>query len=65
MIKVSVLYPQSAGSKFDIDYYVTKHMPMVRQKVGSALKGMAVEQGLSGGQPGTAPTYIAAGHPYF
>jgi uncharacterized protein (TIGR02118 family) len=62
MIKVSVLYPQSAGSKFDMDYYVKKHMPMVRQKVGSALKGMAVEQGLSGGQPGTAPTYIAAGH---
>ena len=31
MIKVSVLYPNSAGGRFDIAYYVDKHMPMVRQ----------------------------------
>lgn len=28
MIKVSVFYPNTAGCKFDMDYYLTRHMPM-------------------------------------
>jgi hypothetical protein len=31
MIKVSVLYPNSEGKKFDMGYYCSKHMPMVQQ----------------------------------
>lgn len=62
MIKVSVLYPNSADSKFDMNYYLTKHMPMVKQKLGSACKGMAVEQGIAGGAPGAPATFIAMGH---
>jgi uncharacterized protein (TIGR02118 family) len=65
MIKVSVLYPNSAGSRFDMDYYLQKHIPMVRTKLGPALKAAAVEKGLSGGAPGTPPTYIAIGHLLF
>jgi len=53
MIRVNVLYPNNPGATFDMDYYLNKHMPMVRQKMGVALKGMTVDQGLSGGQPGT------------
>jgi len=44
MIKVSVLYPNGVGAKFDIDYYCTQHMPMVQEKCGSPLKGVGVEQ---------------------
>jgi uncharacterized protein (TIGR02118 family) len=62
MIKVSVLYPNSAGATFDMAYYLNSHMPMVKQKLGAALKGMAVEEGLGGGQPGAPATYIAMGH---
>ena len=65
MIKVTVMYPAGKDSKFDIDYYCKSHMPMVQAKVGSALKKMAVEQGLAGGAPGSAPTYLAFGHLYF
>ena len=65
MIKVSVFYPNTPGSTFDMPYYLDKHMPMVRQKLGAALKGMAVEQGLGGGQPGAPPTYKAMGHLLF
>jgi uncharacterized protein (TIGR02118 family) len=65
MIKVSVFYPYSAGAAFDMNYYVTKHMPMVRQKLGAACKGMAVEQGVAGGAPGAPPTYVAMGHLLF
>jgi uncharacterized protein (TIGR02118 family) len=62
MIKVTVFYPNSPGAKFDMDYYVGKHMPLVREKSGLACKGMAVDQGLAGGAPGSAATYVAMGH---
>ena len=65
MIKVSVLYPAGDDAKFDIDYYCKRHMPMVQEKVGSALKSMAVEQGLAGATPGAPPAYVAMGHLYF
>lgn len=65
MIKVSVLYPNNAGSKFDMEYYLAKHMPMVRQKLAPTLRGSAVEQGLAGMQPGSPPAYLAMGHLLF
>jgi uncharacterized protein (TIGR02118 family) len=65
MIKVSVFYPKAASTKFDMAYYLNKHMPMVQKLLGSSLKGMAVEQGISGGQAGSAPTYVAMGHLLF
>jgi uncharacterized protein (TIGR02118 family) len=61
MIKVSVFYPNSAGAKFDMAYYTTKHMPMVKRLVASC-KSIAAEQGLGGGAPGAPATYIAIGH---
>ena len=55
MIKVSVLYPNNEGSKFDMSYYCNSHMPMVQEKLGKACKGIAVEQGVSGATPGSRP----------
>jgi len=65
MIKVSVLYPNTEGSKFDMDYYCRSHIPMVREKLGAACKGAAVEHGMSGATPGSRPGFIAMGHLYF
>src|SRR5580658_5412162 len=65
MVKVSVFYPFSGGAKFDMAYFLEKHMPLVRQKLGLACKGVSVEQGLAGGAPGTAPTYTAMAHMLF
>ena len=65
MIKVSVLYPYSENSHFDIDYYVNTHAPMASKKIGSALKGFAIEHGSCGREPGSSPTYIAMGHMYY
>lgn len=62
MIKISVLYPNSSGAKFDMNYYVSKHLPMVQKKLGAALKGVAAEQGVAGGAPGEAAPFIAIGH---
>ncbi len=64
MIKVSVLYPNSAGASFDMAYYTSKHMPMVQKKVLTC-KGIAAEKGVAGGTPGSQPTYIAIGHLLF
>jgi uncharacterized protein (TIGR02118 family) len=65
MIKVSVFYPSRDSSKFDIDYYCNSHIPMVRQKLGTACKGAAVEHGIAGATPGSPPAFIAMGHLYF
>jgi len=65
MIKVSVLYPNGEGSRFDMDYYCNKHMPMAQEKLGAACKGVAVEQGLGGAEPGAPATYVAMGHLLF
>jgi uncharacterized protein (TIGR02118 family) len=62
MITVSVLYPQKDGAKFDMDYYLAKHIPMVQKLLGSALKGCVVEQGLGGGAPGAPAVYSTLCH---
>jgi uncharacterized protein (TIGR02118 family) len=33
MISVVVLYPNKAGSSFDLDYYVHRHLPLVRDRM--------------------------------
>ena len=65
MVKVSVMYPNGAGAKFDMNYYLKSHMPMVQQKLGAVLKGMAVEEGLGGIPPGSPAPYLAMGHLLF
>jgi uncharacterized protein (TIGR02118 family) len=65
MVKVSVLYQNGADTKFDMMYYINHHIPMVRRLLGSALKGVSVEQGISGGESGSPAPYIATGHLVF
>ena len=65
MIKVSVLYPNQEGKTFNMDYYLKHHMPLVKNRLGAACKGMAVEQALAGAAQGTPPAYIAMGHLLF
>ncbi|HEV2115312.1 MAG TPA: EthD family reductase [Terriglobales bacterium] len=65
MVKVSVFYPNRKGARFDIEYYCNRHMPLVQRLVGAALKGVAVEQGICGEQPGSPPAHVALGHLLF
>lgn len=62
MIKVTVLYPNAPDARFDMKYYVTHHLPMVRDKCGPECRSIAAESGLAGGEPGSRPPYIAVGH---
>jgi len=61
MIKVSVFYPNEEAKRFDMDYYCNKHMPMVQEKLGDAVKGMSVEKGLASGDPDSSASYVAIG----
>jgi len=65
MVKVSVLYPNGKDIKFDMEYYCNRHIPMVRQLLGSTVKGVAVEEGLAGEQPRSPAPYVAMGHLLF
>lgn len=64
MIKISMLYPFHENAKFDINYYINTHAPMVRKLLGSALKGYEIEQGISGLEPDSKPVYITIAHLY-
>ena len=44
MVKVSVIYPNTEGKKFDLDYFCNTHLPLVGGLLGDALKGAAVEK---------------------
>ena len=62
MIKVSVMYPNTAGARFDHDYYRDKHMPMLKEKMGEACKSYTIDKGLAGGAPGAPAPYIGMCH---
>jgi uncharacterized protein (TIGR02118 family) len=62
MIRVSVFYPNSPSIKFDMAYYLEKHMTLVERKLGAALKGMTVEQGIAGGSPDAPITFAVIAH---
>ncbi len=55
MTKVTILYPAGDGKKFDMDYYLNKHIPMVKGLFAGALKATAIDIGIAGGAAG-APT---------
>ena len=65
MIKAGILYPNKAGTPFDMAYCCDQHIPMVRKLLGPALKGISVEQEISGEEPGSSASYIATGHLLF
>ena len=62
MIKISILYPNVSGGRFDFDYYLSKHMPRSIELLGShpGFRGVTVEQGIGGTEPGSLPKYVAA-----
>jgi uncharacterized protein (TIGR02118 family) len=59
MIKVNFFYPNKPGSHFDAEYYIDIHMPMAINRLGSALKGVSAEIGISGAMPGSEPPFAA------
>lgn len=65
MTKVCVLYANQPGARFDMDYYLTKHIPMVERVLAPAIRKVTVEQGIGGGAPGTEAGYRVIANLYF
>ncbi|WP_260607596.1 EthD family reductase [Chitinophaga polysaccharea] len=61
LIKISVMYPYAEGKTFNMEYYETKHMPMVAGFLGSNLVKYTIEKGLSGGVPNQPLPFMAIG----
>jgi uncharacterized protein (TIGR02118 family) len=58
MITVTVLYRNTETLKFNMNYYLQTHMPLVSKLVGPALKGVLVQHGISGAAPGSKPEFF-------
>ena len=56
MFRVSVLYPKSEGSTFDMDYYRNKHVALVNRVIGP--ERFEVDRAVDG-------PFMAVGHLYF
>jgi uncharacterized protein (TIGR02118 family) len=65
MIKVTILYPNGDGKRFDMDYYSNKHMPMIASLLGDSLKRFEIDKGIAGRTPNDPIPYLAIGYLYF
>ena len=61
LVKVSIMYPFEEGKTFNMEYYETKHMPMVAAFLGSNLVKYTIEKGLASGIPNQPLPYMAVG----
>ena len=52
MITLTVSYPKAEGSTFDLDYYLTTHIPMVAGSLGDSVSRTTLTSGVDfGDQP--------------
>lgn len=63
-IKVTILYPGGDGKTFDMNYYETKHMPMVAGFIGKNLKFYEIDKGVSGRTANDKAPFMAIGYFY-
>ena len=63
MIRVTVAYPNEPGKKFDWDYYLNSHGPMVNKNMGNrGLVKAEVDKGVSGSDPSEPAPFVAIAH---
>ena len=65
MIRIAAVYPRLEGKKFDMDYYIHTHLPMVWKKFAPfGLKKIEVDKGVEKPGGGGSP-FFAIGYLYF
>jgi uncharacterized protein (TIGR02118 family) len=64
MVKISILYPNRQGARFDFGYYTKTHMPRSIELLSKhpGFKGVSVERGVGGAAPGSDAAYVAMCH---
>ena len=61
LTKVSIMYPYAEGKTFNMEYYETKHMPMVAAYLGKNLVKYTIEKGVASGIPNQPLPFMAIG----
>ena len=56
-ITVTVMYPNTPGSKFDMDYYLSNHFDLVGRLWGDRLISVRAVKGVATADPDTPPPY--------
>jgi uncharacterized protein (TIGR02118 family) len=64
MTRISILYPNKEGARFDMRYYVYTHMPLSIELLSAhpGFKGVSVERGLCGTGSGAEAAFVAICH---
>jgi uncharacterized protein (TIGR02118 family) len=63
VIRLTVLYPKTAASTFDMEYYLNKHVPLVLARLSSmGLRRLEVDAGLGGVAPDQPASFAAIGY---
>jgi uncharacterized protein (TIGR02118 family) len=58
---LTILYPNSEGVRWDVEYYRTHHMPLIMKLYGKdAIKRFELRKGAAGQAPGSRPAYIGS-----
>ena len=66
MICVSAFYPAAGESRFDRQYYMDRHIPLIAGLLKPfGLEKIEVDEGLSGGAPGSPANYKVICRLYF
>lgn len=66
MIRISFLYPNERGKRFDHAYYANTHMPLVQKRLGGlGLIRYEVDKGIEGAAPGSDAPFVVVCHLYF
>jgi uncharacterized protein (TIGR02118 family) len=66
MIRLSVMYPATQGSRFNWDYYLGTHLELSRKLLTPrGLVRTEIDRGIGGLPPGTPAPYHAVGHLFF
>jgi uncharacterized protein (TIGR02118 family) len=59
MIRVTVTYPNQPGARFDMNYYTSKHMPLVEKCLRSrGMRGWSVDKPQAGLPPAMQPDFL-------
>jgi uncharacterized protein (TIGR02118 family) len=56
-ITVTVMYPNTPGSKFDMDYYMKDHFGLVNKLWGDKLQSARAVEGIASGDPDAPAPY--------
>jgi uncharacterized protein (TIGR02118 family) len=66
MIRVSIFYPNTQESLFNLDYYLTQHIPMLEHQLRPAgLEKIEVDEGIGTPMPGQPVPFSVIEHLIF